>query len=730
MLAPALTWRLSRTTTLLLVLMLVGLALRLWFVAVNVIDPRFSAADDGDYFRRALRFAATGQYLDDSWLIRPPLHVFMFAAIMRLGILVGAPDLGIPLIRGVQIALSLLMIPLGYDLVRRLFNPRAGLVFATIMALWFPMVELPALILSEPLFVYMLMLHLWLLVLWRDRRATRRSWLLLGCAGMLLGLAALARSPALYSIPFVLIFVGMTLLDDARPPTTGLQRLLSGLWAGLRSNWLRIARLSLVFVAGFVMVVGPWTLRNYLTYQRFIVIDTLGPVNLWLTLTPGKNDGAGEGEGKSILASIPQAERQEFVSSEIRRIVGENPLILTRNFWPHFQHIWKAQFVEDFLVKASFFTRPLYEVWPIGALGDLIWFTFAFCSLFALAAPLREGAFRWLALGWMAYSMLIVMIVHVEPRYLLPLWLMMAIYGAAAIGTAPQLLATLRSRPLHGGLALLLAGAFLVLVFSYRDYPAIIARGFAREEHRAAGAQAYAAGDYATAASEFEQAIAAHPFFVDARTHLALSLLALDQPAAALDALADRTHRADLVRGAILRALGRDAEAAEYMTDAEFRAGEDVQVLALDWLRPPPRSYLDLGDGLDFGYLAGFSPGETKIDPATGATATYRWMRDQGTIVLPLVAPLQAGSVVKLRLAGAFPASTPLTVTFNDGHSETLLVSGGQWRLYRLAVPAELAGASELRLTFAAPTFIPVQLNPGVNDVRSISVMFSAVWVD
>ena len=44
----------------LLALVLIGLALRLWFVAVNVIDPRYSAADDGDYYQRALRFAATG----------------------------------------------------------------------------------------------------------------------------------------------------------------------------------------------------------------------------------------------------------------------------------------------------------------------------------------------------------------------------------------------------------------------------------------------------------------------------------------------------------------------------------------------------------------------------------------------------------------------------------------------------------------------------------------------
>ena len=29
--------------------------------------------------------------------------------------------------------------------------------------------------------------------------------------------------------------------------------------------------------------------------------------------------------------------------------------------WSTFRHIWKAQFVEDYFVKRSFFTRPLRQ---------------------------------------------------------------------------------------------------------------------------------------------------------------------------------------------------------------------------------------------------------------------------------------------------------------------------------------------------------------------------------
>ncbi|WP_322496876.1 glycosyltransferase family 39 protein [Chloroflexus sp.] len=188
------------------VLIVIGLALRLWFIAINQIDPRFSAADDGDYYVRALRFAVTSEYVDNSWLVRPPGHIFFFAAMLRIGLWFGDPAIGIALIRAVQVILSLALIPLGYDLARRLFDQRTGLIFAAILAVWMPMVELPALILSEPLFFTMLVIHAWLLVRWRDDRRLR--WLI--GAGVTLAFAALARSPGLDGAAFAVLFIAIS----------------------------------------------------------------------------------------------------------------------------------------------------------------------------------------------------------------------------------------------------------------------------------------------------------------------------------------------------------------------------------------------------------------------------------------------------------------------------------------------------------------------------------------
>jgi 4-amino-4-deoxy-L-arabinose transferase-like glycosyltransferase len=724
-------------------LVLIGLALRLWFIAVNDIDPRYSAADDGDYYQRALRLAATGEYVDNSWLIRPPGHVFMFAGMLKAAMWLGDPTLGIGMIRGLQVALSLLLIPVGYDLARRLFSRPAGLIFATLLAVWFPMVELPALILSEPLFFFMLVIHCWLLVRWRDSRRVEgaRPWLWLAGAGVTLAVGALARSPAFYSSAFVLVFL---LVETRRPAEASYDLRPRALGADLRAGWARrFLVAALAFLIPFAGVIAPWTIRNYVTYQRLIVIDTLGPVNLWMAMSDAVNEGRGEGEAKAILAGIPQEQRQDFVSADIRRILNEEPWRLVRNFWPHFIHVWKAQWVEDYFVKVSFFTRPLRENWLLGAAGDVLWLIFSAASVFALAARPREGGMRLMALGWIAYSCLTVMLIHVEPRYLLPVWMFMALYGSAALAALWGWLALRRrDRPAANtaaraflrspwGLAGAgLCAALLALIFTYRDYPRIIATGVQREIARNAGDRAYAAGDFEGAIAAYQRMLEADPDFVDGRTDLARVYLAQGRYPEAWDALGTRqTHRSDMLRGAVLRGEGNLERAIFYFEDAEVRAGEDVQKLAMEWLRPDPVTALRLGNGLDFGYLDGFSFGEDLPPDPDGETRSYRWLQGWGVITLPLAEPLRAGDVLRLRMAGGPLGDTPVTATIG-GVETTLTVRGGEWRSYRVAVPEALAGQRSLTVELRAPTFIPVQVNRGSADARLLSVMVSDVGVE
>jgi uncharacterized membrane protein YobD (UPF0266 family) len=697
-----------------------GLLLRFWFLSLNVIDPRYSASDDGDYYQRALRFAVTGVYSDDSWLIRPPGHIFFFAGLMQLAIAFGDPGLAMPLIRGAQIVLSLLSILAGYSIAKGLFNRRAGLLFAAILALWLPFVELPALVLSEPLFFYCLIFQLWALVRWRDSR--RLSDLVV--AGVFLGIAALARSPALYSAALV---VGFIVLEVIRRPTTADQPQSSGASPMVVGRRWSVVACLIAFLLPLLLIVGPWTLRNYLVYNQLVLVDTLGPTNLLLSLA---DDSVA---AKQAINALPQEERQAYISAEISRFVSEEPWRLTRNVVPHFLHIWKAQFIEDFFVKVSFYTRPVREVWPLGVASDLLWFGFTLAACFGLTSRPHEGAFRLLALGWVVYAIVTVLLLHVEPRYLLPLYLFCGLYGAGWLAN-DQRRRTKDERPafvfrpsafvIAGGL---LALGFGAIFFSYRDYPAIIGRGLERERYHAAGVEALRRGDKDAAVVQFSQMVASHPEFIDGRSELANTLLSAGRAAEAWAAIGERrTHRSDVVRGAIARSLG-NPEAADYFRAAEANAGEDMQQLTLSWLQPPATHTLQLGNGLDLGYLQGFSQGE-QLSLPDGSALTYRWLAGSGVIRLPLTEPLAPGATITLRLTSGQPKAVPLTIGI-AGEAVTLEVTAGQWRQYRIQIPERAIGQRQIELHLSAPPFIPLQNDPASTDARLLSIMVNQIIV-
>jgi hypothetical protein len=702
----------------LLLIVVLGVALRLWMIGVSPLDPRFSTADDGDYYKRALRFAVTGQYIDDSWLIRPPLHVFFFALWLKLALLIGRPALGIPLIELAQTAISALTVVLGYASARRLFaSARAGLFFAAFLALWYSFVEQPTVLFSELLYLFLFLLHFWLLLRF-DAGGRMRD---LALSGVALGAAALTRSPALYSLTFVVLWLLIRFwrAKNKEQRTNTLPSADTSLFSVLRSLFL--------VVACCLAVVLPWTARNYIVYRRVIPVDTLGQINLWLDL-----DRVDQREVHiSTLRQMPQADRAPYALAHARAILAADPLRPFRPMWETFQHIWKAQYVEDYFVKRSFFTRALRATAPLGLAGDLIWLVYTLGGLIGLALPVREGLHnRLLLLAWLGYAFLTVLIFHVEPRYLLPIWTLIGLYGAWALSKAsgkrqkaektPRTFFSLTVYLLPSLLVL----AFLVLVLSYRNYPAIIASGVARERGMIAGERAYVAGDYTAAERAFRAALAAQPDFIDGQLDLALALAAQGRRGEARALLTPGdSRRSDLAIGALARDMGDIDAAREPLARAEGRAGEDIQRWALDWLRPPPIDNLVLSDGLDLGYIGGFSGAES--DPTT----SFRWLSGDGRVVLPLPKPLTEHSMLLLRMTSGRPNEVPLDIWIGDHWVGQVPVASGQWRVYRVPVPPELAGQQRIDIRLRAPTFVPAREMPGSDDARMLSLMISQVRV-
>jgi 4-amino-4-deoxy-L-arabinose transferase-like glycosyltransferase len=614
-----------------------------------------------------------------------------FAIWLQLAMALGMPHHGVLFVQLAQIAVSIGTMLLAFAVAHQLSGRRrAGLLAAGFVALWFPYIETATVLFTEASYLMLFLVHIWCLLRF-DRSGRWRD--LIG-AGLALGAAALTRSPALYAIALV---IGWLVV---RAHGRGL-------------HWQQVVRQALVVGCACLAIVGPWTARNALVYQRFIPIDTLGQINLWLDLDANENRNT----HIATLRGMPQADRAAYALARAREMLAADPTRLFHKSWPMFQHVWKAQYLEDLYVRQSFHARPLREAAWIGLPGDVLWLIVVVAGALALLSPAREGWHtRLYILAWLAYSLLTVLIFHVEPRYLLPIW---TLFGLMAAG-APWALTRASWRSAWLVPRLIIAGSLLALVVSYRDYPALIERGVRRELAVAEAQRATADGDLLRAEQAWRAAMRAHPESAEVREGLALTLMAQGRDADAAAILLPGSSRRTELLGALLAQPTRDPVR---LARLEATAGEDIQHWTLEHVPAAATTTIRLGSATDLGYIAGFAPAEQD------QRGPFRWLGATGRVRLPLPEPLAAGSTLVIRAAGGRPGITPLTVLFSDGTSVRVPVSGGVWRSYRLAVPAALTGVAVVDLWLSAPIFVPAQQLPGSDDSRSLSVMIDEVRV-
>jgi hypothetical protein len=185
------------------------------------------------------------------------------------------------------------LVLLAYALARRLARSAqvpeaaAGLVAALGIAVYPAFIYDAGRLMSEP-FAELALAGFVLSFLWAAERG-RPPWAL-AVPGLLLGLTALFRPEYL---PFALVFAA-----------------LAGLWTWRQGGrgLLPLAAPGLALLAGFVLVVGPWTTRNAIVLERFVPISTGGGKALFIgTYLPGDGDHYGT-KRALFYASHPHSE--------------------------------------------------------------------------------------------------------------------------------------------------------------------------------------------------------------------------------------------------------------------------------------------------------------------------------------------------------------------------------------------------------------------------------------
>lgn len=251
---------LPTTTRIVVIVLVVGAVLR---VAANlhlgIAAPPVS--DAVEYDRIAKNLLAGKGYVGISWgnpqehvtAYRVPLYTAVWAACLWLF------GERYEMLRLANVACDLISIGLLFVIGRRLFGQRAGLVAAGWYALYPIAVLMTWALAAETMFVTLQLFLVWLCL----RGAERPDWRTFGAAGIVAGLGTLTRPNMLLTLPLLVVWS------------------LIVFWG----KWPAFARSLLVFAVA-LLVVAPWTYRNYRVFGRFIPVTSQSGANLLMGNNP------------------------------------------------------------------------------------------------------------------------------------------------------------------------------------------------------------------------------------------------------------------------------------------------------------------------------------------------------------------------------------------------------------------------------------------------------------
>ena len=378
----------------LLALTLAGLAVRLLWVVLE--PPTFPVADetmwvswgsdilpspDVDFSPLRLRF-----------VFHPPLYLYF----------VGVPFALFGTLTAVKVAQCLagaLLVPALGLAGRRAFGEKAGLVAAGMAAFYPELVWFASHFWAETVFTVLLW---WAIerLLSADARASASA---AAASGLLFGLAVLTRETVLYFLPLAALWLAWRRVGGAR-----------------RAAWL---------LAASLLVVLPWTLRNWLVFDAFVPVSTSGALNLWQGNTRLSRQEVYE-EYWAVHGRIAKYEHAR--RRAIESILERQPLWFFEKLRDEMPAFWAAHGQPIVHIERGAYgavARPR----AIAAIAVVLLPYLGVLALFVAGiAWLPRGRAPLVVLAFLGFYVLLHVAAHGYPRYRLPA--MPAVFLVAANG--------------------------------------------------------------------------------------------------------------------------------------------------------------------------------------------------------------------------------------------------------------------------------------------------------
>jgi 4-amino-4-deoxy-L-arabinose transferase-like glycosyltransferase len=594
--------------------------------------------DEREYFGAA-HMLAEGRgftFFDTAMWVRPPLYVVLLGITFKLA---GSSYLPVLLLQSLLSAVTLL--PLGW-LAHRVKGIQAARWAVLIALLYMPFTLFAGLLLSETLFIFLFSWAMLFLVVSgegsgiRDQgsgasarapyaiRATQYAsrftfYVLrfmphssLALAGLLLGLAGLTRATALGFVPLAVLWLIWSMRQQPL-----VRRVVAG---------------GLLLVVCLLCLV-PWTVRNYAAYGKLVLVDTTGGYNLWLASVGVRDEERLQADLRQIANP---AERQDYAYARGMENIVANPLGFAGKGLKESLDLWRPLFsAEERQIRGYALGRvPAWHLAALFIFDDLLYVAILLLALLGLALtpphPLKSLTGLWVLL-WV----LIAFIFFAVTRFRLPIVALLVPWagvGAAMLASRESVVAHFLVLSRQVKLALL-AG---MLAIGVVVLPALPVGDTLLGVERWGQQAPFRQGEALLRDNKPQEAIAqykqANQELIDTRYSLAAAYLQTGQTQEALAQLTgneppDR-YEPSIIKGEAARMAG-DLTSARSLFNARpvQVAGDEALVWAWDHLRPPVTNTLDIGSGLDVGYIRGFYAPETD-----NAGISFRWTGTQARI--------------------------------------------------------------------------------------------------
>lgn len=650
--------------------------------------------DDDEYYKAAVLFT-DGEWFRDPYPLRytrsPGYPLFLYPIFSAFG-----PDIEIALF--FQVGVSVLTVALVYATARGAFGKRAGVFAAALMAIAPTYASLAgSFLLGETLFTFCILLFIYLLWRWTERGM---SWWRALSLGVLLGYTALIRGQALYFLALAAVWF---LYQAWRQ--NHLTFNLSAL-----SVLLRAAAPLVLMLIGLAAVIAPWTWRNAVVYNRFVLLDTSNGWTVWRDHRTPNDDF-----WTTLPTIVNPADRAQYATARgIQNILHDpfNQIIVNgaANLVaiPHLEldsFAKGAGYLSDVIVDAP-------QVWQV-LLNDIF---FAAVFLLGLAGILLNArSLPGLLILWLVSFLVVVFLFHMQSRFRAHFLFVMIIFAGAALaagGKEWREMELTRRAVWVGAAALFVVGMYSprlapVLASEYQlarapsaGIAALKAAVDADPEYMKAldalGDGYRRAGDFENALKTYDRALEINPFEIQGR----------------------------LGRIDIFRQQGNTKKYEREIALAGDDSGE-LEIPAPVWwaFDPAPTRLIELGDSASsLGYAMNFYA----IQP--DGNEKMRFSRERSFLKFPGVNEWDAQNVVIY--ARAVPRENQplqqMTVRLNGTIAAQLQLTKN-WQDYTVPLSDAVRAAPTLIVELDTPTFKPSLEFAGSTDTRELGAMVGYV---